>query len=71
MSERNVQSENVTIVDDPTDSSTLMAIPFDAEGTHTKKLPLIENGMAVSQCYRQQFSCEGGNTKYRAQHVSE
>ncbi|MFI5421080.1 MAG: TldD/PmbA family protein, partial [Nitrososphaerales archaeon] len=53
-------SENVTIVDDPTDSSTLMAIPFDAEGTPSKKLPLIENGMAVSQCYDNNSAAKAG-----------
>ncbi|MDA4131310.1 MAG: TldD/PmbA family protein, partial [Thaumarchaeota archaeon] len=44
-------SEELSIVDDPNDPETLMAIPFDAEGTPTRKLTLVEKGIAVSQCY--------------------
>ncbi len=53
-------SENLTIVDDPADSSTLMAIPFDAEGTPTKKLSLIEDGTAVSQCHDNNSAAKSG-----------
>lgn len=43
--------EQLTIVDDPQNTDTLMAAPFDAEGTPTKRLILIENGIAKAQCF--------------------
>ena len=44
-------SKCLSIVDDPTNPETLMAKPFDAEGTPTRKLTLIKEGLANAQCY--------------------
>ena len=43
--------EQLTVVDDPQNTDTLMATPFDAEGTTTKRLTLIERGFAKAQCF--------------------
>ncbi len=41
-------SENLTLVNDPRDPRKLGSIPFDTEGTNTRKFSIIENGVLRS-----------------------
>jgi len=53
-------AEKLTIVDDPTNPDTLMAIPFDAEGTPTSKLALVEDGIARALCFDNNSAAKAG-----------
>ena len=44
-------SEQLSVIDNPREDNTLMAAPFDAEGTPTRPLKLIERGVAIAQCF--------------------
>ena len=41
-------SENLTMINDPRDPKKLGSIPFDSEGTNTRKFALVENGVLKS-----------------------
>ena len=54
-----VCSERVTIVDDPL-SPDMLGRPFDAEGTAKRRLPLIDNGVAVGVAHDRMSARLGG-----------
>ena len=41
-------SENLTLMNDPRDPEKLGSIPFDSEGTNTRKFAIVENGVLKS-----------------------
>ena len=59
-------SEQLTVIDNPREDNTLMATPFDAEGTPTRPLKLIERGVAIAQCFDRAsaYKAETKSTKF-------
>ncbi len=53
-------NEALNVVDDPRNTDTLMASPFDSEGTPTRKIELIKEGVAVAQCYDRRLAAKEG-----------
>jgi predicted Zn-dependent protease len=58
-------SELLTVVDDPRNPETLMSSTFDFEGFPTRKVVLIDRGIALNKCFDRRASFEANRNNQK------